>query len=142
MVDESDAGHGSSDPTAGQHDAAGASPTAKALLEHDAVLALGSGISSQAVADFVSKIGELTTARILGIGQDQYEDDEGQRFEGYSLVREYSELLDELADAVAYVSFIAIKAGAVVRALDLAGSAIEAAAEQLAILANEAEAAE
>jgi hypothetical protein len=131
MADEQDAGHGIDGEGTGSPDSASSPSSTEALLEHSAVLALGAGVSSQSVADFIQRLTQRSTDRILGIGQEQYESPEGQRFENYSLVEEYSELLDELADAISYVGFIAIKAGATVRALDVAGAAIEAAAELL-----------
>lgn len=85
------------------------------LLEHPAVYYHGRGIMSEHLADFIDRMAERTMDRVLGIGDESYGTREGQAFEKYDMNRQYEELLDELADAIAYIAFIAIKAGVAVR---------------------------
>lgn len=93
----------------------GEGPEDSPLIEHPAVFYHGSGVMSEHLADFIDRLSERTMDRVLGVGRDQYQDENGQVFETLTVGQQYEELLDELADAIAYIAFIAIKAGVVVK---------------------------
>lgn len=91
----------------------------RTLTDHPAVVNHGKGVSTWDLATFMDRLHDRAVGRVFGIGQDQYADgNKPQRFETFNPSESYEELLDELADAIAYVAFIAIKAGAVTRALE------------------------
>lgn len=67
------------------------------------------GMTSEQTAEHIGEFVEFCQSRVLGTGQDQYEQDGIQQFEHMSLedLIEYS--LEELADNVNYSVFMAIR---------------------------------
>ena len=63
----------------------------------------------------MERLSDRAQDRIFGIGHEQYGKNKVQRFETFTAEEEYDELLDELADAINYIAFIAIKAGSIAR---------------------------
>lgn len=85
-------------------------------MDHPAVRYHGSGVSTWDLSTFIARISDRAEERVVGIGHEQYGHLVGpQKFETYTPEEEYEELLDEIADAVAYLAFVAIKAGHVTR---------------------------
>lgn len=74
------------------------------LDQHPAVQNLGRGVSSVDLADLIGQVAERTRRRVITIGETQY----GgvlQKFETMNPETVYEELLDEVADAYAYLAF-------------------------------------
>ena len=77
--------------------------------DHPAVKNHGRGIALQDLVSFMESFNDYVMSRIKGVGADQYAKSTGQLFETFSAKETKDELLAELADAVAYINFIAIK---------------------------------
>lgn len=82
------------------------------LLDHPAVRKHGSGVSSTELGNFILTLADTAATRVLGVGAEQY-GGERQRFETLTQEQQISELIDELADAYAYLAMVAIKALAI-----------------------------
>lgn len=75
-------------------------------------------MTSQEFADRTARLASLAQDRILTVGHDQYAlKSDTQRFEFYSLEELRRELADELADGVAYLTMVQIKADNIIREL-------------------------
>ena len=79
------------------------------FYDHPAVKNHGKGIALQDLVSFMESFNDYVMSRIKGVGADQYAKSTGQLFETFSAKETKDELLAELADAVAYINFIAIK---------------------------------
>jgi len=79
------------------------------FYDHPAVKNHGKGIALQDLVSFMESFNDYVMSRIKGVGADQYTKSTGQLFETFSAKETKDELLAELADAVAYINFIAIK---------------------------------
>jgi hypothetical protein len=79
------------------------------FYDHPAVKNHGKGIALQDLVSFMESFNDYVMSRIKGVGADQYMKSTGQLFETFSAKETKDELLAELADAVAYINFIAIK---------------------------------
>lgn len=66
------------------------------------------GMTARQLSEFQSAFTRHARGRILGVGAEQYSDQQGQRFESYSIQRLISEAQDELADVVNYAAMLAI----------------------------------
>ncbi len=80
-----------------------------ALNEHPAVVDHGTGVYSSDLADFVRALSEAAASRIEGVGDEQYNTGELQKFEVESIDQYLNELLEEVADIMSYLSIITIK---------------------------------
>lgn len=79
------------------------------FYDHPAVKDHGRGIALQDLVSFMESFNDYVMSRIKGVGADQYMKSTGQLFETFSAKETKDELLAELADAIAYINFIAIK---------------------------------
>ena len=79
------------------------------FYDHPAVKNHGKGIALQDLVSFMESFNDYVMSRIKGVGADQYAKSTGQLFETFSAKETKDELLAELADAIAYINFIAIK---------------------------------
>jgi hypothetical protein len=79
------------------------------FYDHPAVKNHGKGIALQDLVSFMESFNDYVMSRIKGVGADQYAKSTGQLFETFSAKETKDELIAELADAVAYINFIAIK---------------------------------
>jgi hypothetical protein len=79
------------------------------LNEHPAVVNHGSGVYSSDLADFVRALAEASATRIEGVGDEQYNTGELQKFEVNSVDQYVNELLEELADVMSYLAIITLK---------------------------------
>lgn len=79
------------------------------LSEHPAVRDHGSGVYSSDLADFTRALAEAAASRIEGVGDEQYNTGELQKFETRDIDQYVNELLEELADVMSYLSIITIK---------------------------------
>ena len=82
--------------------------------KHPAVLGLGSGVSSVDLADFIGQLAERARRRVITIGESQY-GGQIQKFETLSPEKIFDELLDEVADGIAYLAMASIHALALKR---------------------------
>ena len=82
--------------------------------KHPAVLGLGSGVSSVDLADFIGQLAERARRRVITIGESQY-GGKIQKFETQSPEKIFDELLDEVADGIAYLAMASIHALALKR---------------------------
>ena len=80
--------------------------------KHPAVLGLGSGVSSVDLADFIGQLAERARRRVITIGESQY-GGQIQKFETLSPEKIFDELLDEVADGIAYLAMASIHAMAI-----------------------------
>lgn len=87
----------------------------KDLINHPAIATHGMGIATSSLADFIRVLAELTAERVSSIGADQYAQGDVQAFEAKSPHEIFQEIVEELADVVAYVAMLAIKAGVVAK---------------------------
>ena len=87
----------------------------KDLINHPAIATHGAGIATTDLADFIRQFAELTADRVSSIGADQYGQGKLQAFESKDPHEIFQEIVEELADVIAYVAMLAIKAGVVVR---------------------------
>lgn len=85
--------------------------SASALSDHIAVTNHGKGVDSESLANFIECIADFAGGRVRTTGRLQYEvqDTGGQRFEELSGVQLVDELVEELADTIAYAAMIAVK---------------------------------
>lgn len=81
---------------------------------HPAVLNLGAGVSSIDLADFIGQLAERARRRVITIGETQY-GGAIQKFETMNPETIFDELLDEVADGIAYLAMASIHALAVRR---------------------------
>lgn len=79
------------------------------IPDHVAVSHLGKGVSSVELADLIGQIAERTRRRVITVGESEY-GGKIQKFETMNPEVIYEELLDEIADAYAYLAFAAIHA--------------------------------
>ena len=79
---------------------------------HPAVANLGSGVSSIDLADFIGQLAERARRRVITIGETQY-GGQIQKFETLSPEKIFDELLDEVADGIAYLAMASIHAMAI-----------------------------
>ena len=84
----------------------------RSLLNHRAVQEHGQGVRSEDLADYIMGLARLSASRVLKEGDREYNQGDRQAFEDKSTDQLRQEILEELADVVSYVSFIAIKVGA------------------------------
>lgn len=98
-------------------------PTVGALMaglkEHAAVLAHGRGVDSVDLANFQAKLAELGQVRFLTVGARDY-GGERQKFEGMTISSLVEGYLEEVADAMNYMTMASIKFLAGVKFLDKA----------------------
>lgn len=69
----------------------------------------GRGVSTSSLVSFMEDLHEIVIGRVTSIGAEQYEMNNTQRFETYSQSRMLSEIVDELADCIAYIGMLTIK---------------------------------
>lgn len=69
----------------------------------------GRGMTAKELAEYQKAFTRHARGRILGVGAEQYADEAGQKFEGYSVNRLISEMQDEMADVVNYAAMISIQ---------------------------------
>jgi len=79
------------------------------LVDHPAVTGYGHGVSTEELASFVEVLASRASSRVRGVGAEQYGQGSLQKFETLTAAEITTELLDELADVVAYASMIAIR---------------------------------
>lgn len=79
------------------------------LLDHPAVTQHGRGVSTPDLCSFHEAFADYANSRVRTVGAAQYAQQQVQKFETYDIARTLDELLDELADAQVYLSFLAIK---------------------------------
>lgn len=81
-----------------------------ALTDHEAVANYGNGVGSVALGNFIECFADYAKGRVLSTGALQYEGENGvQRFESLTSEQLYDELLDELADTMAYIAMVGIR---------------------------------
>ncbi len=77
------------------------------IVDSQAVADLGSGVSTDALINFMDMFYDRVVERVEGPGASQYFTDV-QKFELMSVDQITDEMLDELADAWAYIAFAAV----------------------------------
>jgi hypothetical protein len=78
------------------------------IVDSDAVTDLGSGVTTDALINFMDMFYDRVVERVEGPGASQYLSDDVQAFEKMSIDQITDEMLDELADAWAYIAFAAV----------------------------------
>jgi len=79
------------------------------LFEHPAVVLHGSGTSAPVLADFCEQLAEFAGDRVVSLGATQYDDEELSGVERKSLEDLKVDALEEIADAMFYLSAMAAK---------------------------------
>jgi hypothetical protein len=85
-------------------------PFSPDLMEHPAVQDHGKGVSSADLASFTECMASMASSRILDLGHKSYGMGDRQKFEGQTSAELIEGLLEEVADAINYLSMAAIKA--------------------------------
>lgn len=67
------------------------------------------GMSSEALAKYVGEFIERATARVVGVGKDQYDEGEFQKFEAMPITDLLDMLQEELQDAAVYAAMLDIR---------------------------------
>jgi len=83
--------------------------SARFLHDHPAVTRHGVGVPTGDLTSFHEAFADYANSRVRSVGAAQYAQQQVQKFETYDIARTLDELLDELADAQVYLSFLAIK---------------------------------
>lgn len=78
------------------------------IVESEAVQDLGSGVTTDALVNFMDLFYDRVVQRVEGPGAKQYLEDDVQKFETMSVDQITDEMLDELADSWAYIAFAAV----------------------------------
>jgi len=78
------------------------------IVESEAVQDLGSGVTTDALVNFMDLFYDRVVQRVEGPGAKQYLEDDVQKFETMSIDQITDEMLDELADSWAYIAFAAV----------------------------------
>lgn len=65
-------------------------------------------MTAKELAEFQEAFTRHARSRILGVGAEQYQDEQGQKFEKFPTSQLLSEAQDELADVVNYATMLAI----------------------------------
>ncbi len=78
------------------------------IVDSDAVQDLGSGVTTDALINFMDLFYDRVVLRVEGPGASQYLEDDVQKFETMSIDQITDEMLDELADSWAYIAFAAV----------------------------------
>lgn len=78
------------------------------IVESEAVQDLGSGVTTDALVNFMDLFYDRVVERVEGPGANQYLEDDVQKFETMSIDQITDEMLDELADSWAYIAFAAV----------------------------------
>lgn len=86
----------------------------RSVVAHPAVVNYGSGVDPADLSDFIMSTAALAAERVRGIGADQY-GGEIQKFETKTVDELTRDILEEVADVIAYASMIAIKAASLNR---------------------------
>jgi hypothetical protein len=85
-------------------------PFSPDLMEHPAVQNHGKGVSSADLASFTECMASMASSRIQDLGHKSYGMGDRQKFEGQTSAELIEGLLEEVADAINYLSMAAIKA--------------------------------
>ncbi|NDB65112.1 MAG: hypothetical protein EB168_05515 [Euryarchaeota archaeon] len=78
------------------------------IVESEAVQDLGSGVTTDALVNFMDLFYDRVVERVEGPGANQYLEEDIQKFETMSIDQITDEMLDELADSWAYIAFAAV----------------------------------
>ena len=67
------------------------------------------GMTSAQLADYVAQFTDAACGRVLGVGHQQYDQGDGQRFESMPLDELLAWTLEELQDVAVYAAMLAVR---------------------------------
>ena len=102
----SDKGSWTQDPISGLNNWSDSS--GRVLVNSPAVMQHGNGVDVQDLASFIQNVATMAASRVQGVGAKEY-GGQIQQFETKSVADLRQDILEEVADVVAYAAMIAIK---------------------------------